>query len=121
MLNYDNILSVLNSQKTSERKLSSIIGIPYSTLHSRLTRRNLTPNDIEKIAAFYKKPIAYFFDKTEDEIEKMSLDCKECKKKDKKIEQLEKQINGLTKKLAEIQDSYIQLLEHTQDLGKKCG
>ncbi len=114
MLNYNKIHSAINFQRTPKRKLADYIGIADSTLRSRLEKENLTPDDVEKIAEFFSKPIAYFFDKEEKEAIKdegeVVIKCKECEKKDKEIEQLRKE-------LIEIQRRYIQAIE-MHDKGK---
>lgn len=65
MLNYNKIHSSINFDRTSKRKLAEFMEIPASTLRSRLEQENLTPEDVEKIAEFFGKPIAYYFDKEE--------------------------------------------------------
>jgi transcriptional regulator with XRE-family HTH domain len=108
MLNYNKIHSAINFDRTSKRSLAKYLGVGESTLRSRLGKENLTPDDVEKIAEFFSKPIAYFFDKEEKEAIKdkgeVAIKCKECEKKDKEIEQLRKE-------LIEIQRRYIHAIE----------
>lgn len=82
------------------------MGIPASTLRSRLEAKNLTPDDIEKLADYFEKPIAYYFDREEKETiiykheDKMQVvkedgPCLRCGDKDKLIAAYEKQIELL--------------------------
>lgn len=65
MLNYNKIHSSINFERTAKRQLAEYLGIPESTLRSRLEKENFTPDDIEKIADYFGKPIAYYFDREE--------------------------------------------------------
>jgi len=77
MLNYNKILSSINYQRTAKSTLAKFMGIANSTLLDRLEKKNLTPNDIEKIADFFGKSIEYYFDREE-------VEQKEYKHKDQK-------------------------------------
>lgn len=115
MLNYNKIESSINYRRTAKRVLASYLGIADSTLRDRLERQNLTPNDVEKIAEFYKKPIAYYFDKENEEEqttnnesnnEKENLPlflrgCKLCKEKDERINELKERIEELKERIEE--------------------
>lgn len=92
MLNYNKIESVINGAKISTRKVGEILGIPDATYRNRLKKRNLSPDDIEKLADYFKKPISYFFDR-EDKPDIAGEDpaeyrrkCLQCEEKDKIIE-----------------------------------
>ncbi len=65
MLNYNKIHSSISFQRTAKTTLSKFMGIANSTLIDRLEKENLTPDDVEKIADFFEKPIAYYFDREE--------------------------------------------------------
>lgn len=97
MLNYNKIESAINYDRTPKTKIATILGIGESTLRSRLERKNLTPDDVEKIADYFKKPIAYFFDREQDvsvandeqhDYKVTRIDCPECIAKQKEIEEL---------------------------------
>jgi len=102
MLNYNKIESCINFDRTPYRKLADFMGIADSTLRSRLERNNITPNDLEKIADFFEKPISYFFDREEVELkhhkpinEKQQIvedpePCRDCEALRDKVKLLEK-------------------------------
>jgi len=132
MLNYNKIESCINFQRTSYRKLAEYLDIAESTLRSRLERNNITPNDIEKIADFFEKPIIYFFDRKEadkksypDKEEKIQVvseagPCKECNALREKIKLLEK-INQLQEdKIAQF-DRVIEKREDTTQNSAQAG
>lgn len=93
-------------------KLSKYIGIPNSTLIERLKRQNLMPNDVEKIADYFQKPIGYYFDREEqgqmeytvkskmtvanDSVVKI-YSCTDCISKQKEIDRLTSQLNDKEK------------------------
>lgn len=108
MLNYNKIHSIINFQRTAKTTLSKYMGIANSTLIDRLEKQNLTPDDVEKIADFFEKPIAYFFDREEKEqkpykfpeeklvvVEDKPTICAACAAKDKLIAMQEKHIDLL--------------------------
>ena len=124
MLNYNKIHSAINFDRTSKTKLAEYIGIAHTTLRSRLDRENLTPEDIEKIAEFFDKPIAYFFDKDgkepiglEQTPGRVSRLCKECVEKQKEIDQLKQKLIEAQEKLNITQEKIISLIE-AHDQGK---
>lgn len=67
MLNYNKIHSNINYQKTAKSALAKYMGIANSTLLDRLEKKNLTPDDVEKIADYFGRPISYYFDREEKE------------------------------------------------------
>lgn len=115
MLNYNKIHSSINFDRTSKRKIAEFIGIAPSTFRSRLDMENLTPNDIEKIAEYFNKPIAYFFDKeegtysTEAKVKKVEegqtkFNVKDiCKQKDEIIAAQKKTIETLERYIAALE------------------
>ena len=112
---------MINFQRTPKTELSKFMGIPNTTLIHRINKENLTPNDVEKIAEYFNKPISYFFDKEENEdgvLKKPSKEeCKDCIQKEKKIEELERN-------MFELQTKYIKALEELQggvEKNKQCG
>lgn len=114
MLNYNKIHSIINFQRTAKTTLSKYMGIANSTLIDRLDKQNLTPDDVEKIADFFEKPIAYFFDREEKEqkpykepeqkIDAVNEGCTDCEK-------LRADKMKLLEKLDELNDKYRHLLE----------
>ena len=67
MLNYNKIHSSISFQRTVKSTLAKFMGIANSTLIDRLDKENLTPDDIEKIADYFGRTIAYYFDREEKE------------------------------------------------------
>ena len=116
MLNYNTIGSSINFQRTVKSKLAKFIGIPNSTLIDRLEKENLTPDDVEKIAEYFGKPIAYFFDKEEKDVvgesEIKYFNCPECIKKQKLIDEL-------TTERDNFRNKYIECLEELAGRDKK--
>jgi hypothetical protein len=122
MLNYNTIESVINFNRTPKTALAQQLGIPESTLRNRLERKNLTPDDVEQIAVFYSKPIAYFFDKEEKESPDVAqegndgykikrIECLECIGKQKEIDALKSAL-----------DAKDELLEmYRGKKGRECG
>jgi hypothetical protein len=108
MLNYNKIHSLINNYNTAKSKLASFIGIGESTFRDRLSKENLTPNDVEKIADYYKKPIVYFFDRDDNDLVNepgvTTYSCPDCIKKQKEIDRLNSDIR-------EVQKKYIECLE----------
>jgi hypothetical protein len=120
MLNYNKIDSIINLNRTPKTAIAEYLGIPESTLRNRLERRNLTPDDVEKIADFFKKPIAYFFDREGPEsgiIEKPTppinapCDNPQCREE---IALLQSRINEL------LEDKHL-LKEYIKELQEKGG
>lgn len=67
MLNYNKIISDINRGKLSNRQVADVLGIAESTFRSRIERKNITPDDIDKLSDYFKRPIAYYFDKEDKE------------------------------------------------------
>jgi transcriptional regulator with XRE-family HTH domain len=67
MLNYNKIISDINREKLSNRQIADVLGIAESTFRSRIDRKNMTPDDIDKLSDYFKRPIAYYFDKEDKE------------------------------------------------------
>ncbi len=96
MLKYNNIESLINRTNTPITKLAYELGVGESTLRGRLKKKNLTPNDVEKIADYFGKSILYFFDREEESNGGMVLQepgtgygkCAGCVEKDKEIKYL---------------------------------
>ena len=132
MLNYSKIHSLINYDRTSKRSIAKHIGLGESTLRSRLERKNLTPDDLEKIADFFDKPIAYFFDKDENEVNEdqtvfnpnvKTYSCTDCIDKEITINKLMNEKSLIQSDLIESQSEVIrlqrELLRKENDAGKR--
>lgn len=120
MLNINKIHSLINSGSLKISRIAEEIEMPYSTLKSKLEADSWTPDDIEKLANFFKKPIAYFFDKEElpqvNEVDNnykiTQIDCPECVIKQKEIDRLNEKI--------QMQEELLSLYREKKSNGK-CG
>ena len=65
MMNKNKIHSLVNSGNFNALKVAKGTGIIYSSFQSKLKSGSWSPDDVEKLAEFFKKPISYFFDKKE--------------------------------------------------------
>ena len=128
MLNYNKIHSSINMDRTSKRKLADFLGISNSTFVDRLNKENFTPDDIEKLSDFFRKPLDYWFDREEQQaaeppaqrFEKKEptltvYECQECIEKEKEIDELEKENKRLRDKLERTQDDLIDALRGKQE------
>lgn len=99
MFNTSKITSLINSGELNPSIVSRATGINYQSLKSKLKSGSYTPDDVEKIANYFNKPITYFFDKEAEtyQLPEVKPDvandgndsCKLCKEKDKLIEKME--------------------------------
>lgn len=106
MLNYNKIKSSMNFGDSKNSELIKYIGINQSTFYDKLKRKSFTPNELEKIAEFFNKPISYFFDRDEPdyvhepknnyEINRSvnCTNCPECISKQKEIDALKKALDA---------------------------
>ncbi len=82
------------------------MGIANSTFIDRLEKKNLTPDDIEKLSDFFNKPIAYFFDRESDQLNdpqgEYVRECKSCKEKDAQIGELKEKLGVVNGELMEM-------------------
>lgn len=116
MLNYNKIKSSMNFGDSKNSELIKFMGINQSTFYDKLKRKSFTPNELEKIAEFFKRPISYYFDREEPDYvheEKANYEinrsinytnCPDCIKKQKEIEKLRQENDAL-------KDKYIECLE----------
>ena len=66
MLNYRKLISDFeSSKKATNRALADLLDIPEATFRTRRDRKNFTPDDIEKLADYFGRTIAYYFDREE--------------------------------------------------------
>ena len=117
MLNYSKIESNINFHKDGKKKLAKYIGIATSTFYDKLKKKNFTPDELEKIADFFDKPIAYYFDKEDNENNDNHKPCLDCEEKQKEIDKLKACIEKLWKEKDEVYRKYTECLEEL--LGKK--
>jgi hypothetical protein len=90
----------VNSGNFNALKVAKGTEIIYSSFQSKLKSGSWTPNDVEKLADFFKKPIAYFFDREEKPYTIPDIEpdiandgnncCRRCKDLEKQITLLEK-------------------------------
>jgi len=107
MLNYNKIDSSINYQRTPKTAIADYLGIAESTLRSRLERHNLTPDDIEKLADYFKRPMTYFFDREpEEDISKEPeikyFSCPDCIKKQKELDDIRAERDALRLEVLEL-------------------
>jgi hypothetical protein len=120
MLDYNKIKSCMNFADSKKSELIRFIGINQSTFYDKLKRESFTPNELEKIADYFKKPIAYFFDKEKlhqvNEVDNnykiIQIDCPECVVKQKEIDRLNEKIK--------MQEELLSLYREKKSKGK-CG
>jgi len=121
MLNYKKLLIDFDSnKKATNRALADLLKIPEATFRTRRDRHNFTPDDIERIADFFGRTIAYYFDREEKQAavykndEKMQIvedkPCPDCAV-------LQNKINKLNEDLIESQKETIAALrgEHKKE------
>lgn len=101
MLNYNKIKSNINSGDSKNSELIRFLKINQSTFYDKLKRESFTPNELEKIAEYFKRPISYYFDKKENEVnespEKYTVtrvNCLECILKQKEIDALTRALDA---------------------------
>lgn len=83
------------------------LNINSSTFYDKLKRESFTPNEVEKIAQFFKKSISYYFDKNEEQYQvidykkeiieeapKPTRVCKECLSKQNEIDALKQALEA---------------------------
>jgi len=70
MLNINKIESDINSNNLQSTDIARIIGVKYTTTLHRRENGNWTPDDVEKLADYFHRPIAYYFDREESETDK---------------------------------------------------
>lgn len=95
MLNYNKIRSSMNHSDSNNLELMNYLHIKESTFYDKLKRKSFTPNEIELFADYFKKPIAYYFDKEENSVNESAekynvkmIHCTECISKQKEIDAL---------------------------------
>jgi len=67
MLDINKIESDINHNNLTKIEIAAIIDVPYTTTVHRLKTGNWLPNDIEKLADYFGRTIAYYFDREEKE------------------------------------------------------
>ncbi|MCC6582955.1 MAG: hypothetical protein IT271_04570 [Chitinophagales bacterium] len=87
--------------------MAEFMGIADSTLRDRLEKKNLTPDDLEKIAVFFGRTIAYYFDLDEKQ-EKVYVN----ETKVEQVNELCANCKVLEAEISKWKDKYIYLLEN---------
>lgn len=105
MLNINKIHSLINYGDLKIPQIAEKINIPYTTLKSKLKSNSWTPADIEKLADYFNKPIAYFFDKEESNLANESSAvygrCLECERKQKEIDKIREERDDIYRRYVE--------------------
>lgn len=123
MLNLSKIESDINSNNLQSKDVSAIIGVKYTTTINRREKGNWTPNDIEKLADYFNRPIAYYFDREEQgsspkglvsDVDPVVYGCSSCRKKQREIDKLKLKLGELKGELLEVHRKYVQVLEDLQ-------
>ncbi len=126
-LNYSKIKDDINLQNTANTALAKSLGIPNSTLKDRLSKNNLTPDDVFRIAIYFGREIGYYFDRPEltkaEEQEITYKTCKDCIEKQKKLDQAHDMLLKKDDELIDCQRNYISLMnEYSSYKGNRnCG
>lgn len=124
MLNINKIASDINFRNLTKIEVSEVLSIPYMTAVNRLKSGNWTPDDVEKLADYFGRPIAYYFDREEKEVKTYKIadpqrvveeptECRQCVDKERHIKLLESNLNDLHKT--------IELLEFSLGKNRKNG
>ena len=96
----------MNFGDSKNSELIKYIGINQSTFYDKLKRKSFTPNELEKIAEFFNKPISYYFDRDEPvQLNEKDIKygrCLECEKKQEEIEKLRKEVDDLKNELLQV-------------------
>lgn len=67
MLNINKIASDINVKSLTKIDVSNILKLPYTTAINRLKHGNWTPDEVEMLADYFGRTIAYYFDREEKE------------------------------------------------------
>lgn len=98
MLNIDKIWSLVNSKNLSNQAIGDIIGVSEATIRHRRKENKWMAFEIENLATYFNKSIAYFFDKENDAMQasepsaEYRRKCLQCEEKDKKIIDLQEKL-----------------------------
>jgi len=65
MLNINRIASDINFKSLTKIDVSNILKLPYTTAINRMKHGNWTPDEVEILADYFGRTIAYYFDKEE--------------------------------------------------------
>ena len=95
----------------TNQEFGDILGINESSIRGRIERRSFDPDELEKIARYFKKPIAWLFD-CENEVSMANEDAVEYSKPCARCRELEAELAVLTQK-------YIALLEGSAGIVKQ--
>ena len=125
MLNVNKIESDINSRNLQSTDVCKILGIKYTTAIGRREKGNWTPDDVEKFADYFNRPIAYYFDRDEKEtknykqeesvnrvedpagiVNVKTFSCTDCIEKERVIAAQKETIEIQRKYIASIEGSY---------------
>jgi hypothetical protein len=133
MLDINKIVSDINFKNLTKIDVTEILKIPYSTTVNRMKSGNWTPDDIEKFADYFGRPIAYYFDREEKEQKEIkhypgeepvnrieepkitTYSCPDCIQKEKVIQAQQVTIESQAGNIGDLRE-HIRLLEFS--LGK---
>lgn len=107
MLNLNKIESDINKHNLTDSDIAKILGKAYTTINNKRKRESnrWTPDELEKIADFFKRPISYYFDKDESNLANESSveyrRCPECEKKQREIEKIRNERDDIYRRYVE--------------------
>ena len=107
MLNINKIESDFNKQNLTDSDIAKILGKAYTTINNKRKRESnrWTPDEVEKIADFFKRPISYYFDKEESNLANESSAeyrrCLECERKQMKIDKIRDERDDIYRRYVE--------------------
>lgn len=107
MLNINKIESDFNKQNLTDSDIAKILGKAYTTINNKRKRESnrWTPDEVEKIADFFKRPISYYFDKEESNLANESSAvygrCLECERKQKEIDKIREERDDIYRRYVE--------------------
>lgn len=123
MLNYRKIEEFFEKKKYRKVDLIKFMKISDSTFHSKMKEKTLKPDELEQIAIFLGKPIDYFFDREDLQVNQVaeppaSYSCQKCVEKQKII----KGLNATIKHQEELLMLYRQINpDNVSGFEKSCG
>lgn len=109
-MNYNKIKELQQQKKVSNRKIAKAIGMSDVGYGKMLENNSCDVETLEAIATFFKIPVSYFFDnedlnQLQEKVENYKItriDCIECIKKQKTIDELTLERDALRVELIEL-------------------
>jgi hypothetical protein len=108
MLNINKIESDFNKHNLTDSDIAKILNKPYTTINNKRKREDnrWTPEEVEKIADYFKRPISYYFDRDEpSQVNDKPTEygrCTDCEKKQEEINKLRNEVDQLKNELLEV-------------------